>query len=140
MIPKIAGEDPASLLRKYDEFQEAFQKTFPSAPRDWCVAIEESLLGKAKAWKDYAALKPPGSDLYRQAIMPDCPDNVAEEYYRFVRAALFNRAGLQYENPGEISKKDWEQMVVPKEFSSRRNWMISWTTQLPSIVSWPIMG
>ena len=34
-------------------------------------------------------------------------------YYRYIRGELFARAGLQYENPGESTKKRWDNIRIP---------------------------
>jgi hypothetical protein len=34
-------------------------------------------------------------------------------YYRYIRGDLFARAGLQYENPGESTKKRWGNIRIP---------------------------
>ena len=102
-IPKITADDSYMLLEEYDDFEEAFIRTNPSNARDWCMALEEALIHKAKSWKDMAIMLPPGDGLYRQVMDPSCPNHYAEAYYRFIRAEIFERAGLRHENPGEIS-------------------------------------
>jgi hypothetical protein len=37
-------------------------------------------------------------------------------YYRYIRGEMFKRANVQYEDPGEASRKRWENIRIPNHF------------------------
>ena len=105
-IPKIAAENGQKLLEELEVFEEAFAKTNPTTTKEWCMAFDEALVGSAKAWKDYVILADLGRTLYERAMGVRATQEDYANYYRYVRVELFKKTGLNYENPGEATRRN----------------------------------
>jgi len=120
-IMKITAASATSLMDEVQNFEEEFRRTRLAKARDWVMALEEALEGKAREWRDYVILTNPGLALWRsvQAERPTDQDYMV--YYRSSRGELFARCGLQYENPGEHTKKQWAEYSIPERLSSQED-------------------
>jgi len=112
-IPKITAEGPTTLLDEFDDFEATFAKTNPQSSKDWAITLDDALAGKAKTWRDYIILTDPGRRIHQATLVAGATDNDYMAYYRYIRGELFLRAGLQYENPGEATKKRWDNIRIP---------------------------
>ena len=120
-IPKISAETGQRLLDEFDEFEEVFVKTDPRRARDWALALEEALVGRAKSTRDFAILHNPGRQLYEAIMERDAPDPAYADYYRFIRAKLLEATGLHEENPGESVRKKWEEIMFPSNITNQED-------------------
>ena len=120
-IPKITEESGPVLLDEIDEFEKEFAKTNPKSMRDWAVALDEAVIGKAKTWRDYVILHQPGKALYDALLRDDAVAGDYGAYYRYVRAELFQRCGLEHENPGESSKRRWNNIRIPEHIQCKED-------------------
>ena len=120
-IPKITADGATGLLDEFDEFETAFTKTNPTGPKDWAMTLDDALEGTAKSWRDYIILTDPGKTLYKATLAPAAKDTDCTLYYRYIRGELFRRAGLDYENPGEETKKRWEGIRIPAQIKHQED-------------------
>ena len=63
----------------------------------------------------------PVTTLYRRTQDPNCSDEDLATYYRFIRSELFKRAGLDKANPGELTKKRWEEIKFSEKMMSQED-------------------
>jgi len=112
-IPKITSECGEALMRELDAFEEAFAKANPQSHKDWAMTLEDALEGKAKAWRDFVILQDPGRRLYQATMVAGATDLDYGNYYRYIRAELFKRANVHLDDPGEASRKRWENIRIP---------------------------
>ena len=107
-IPKIAAETTGQFLEEIDNFEREYARTTPAGIKDWVLALEDALTGRAKAWRDLVILTNPGKELYEATLRPNPSPNDFGDYYRYIRSELFHRCGLEYEMPGEGTKRKWK--------------------------------
>ena len=81
---KIAAGGVLELIDEFDSFETEFLKSQPPCGRDWAMMVDESLIGRAKTWRDSEVLYPPGSTYYNNFIRPDCTDRENWTYYRWI--------------------------------------------------------
>jgi hypothetical protein len=115
-IPKITSESGALLMKELDAFEDAFAKTNPRSWKDWTITLEDALEGKAKAWRDFVILTEPGGRIHQATVVAGATDVDYGNYYRYIRGEMFKRANVQYEDPGEASRKRWENIRIPTHF------------------------
>ena len=53
---KIAAGGVLELIDEFDSFETEFLKTQPQGDRDWAMMFGESLIGRAKTWRDAEVL------------------------------------------------------------------------------------
>jgi hypothetical protein len=112
-IPKITAEGAAGLLDEFDAFETTFARTNLQSAKDWAITLDDALEGKAKSWRDYCVLCDPGRRIHEATLVVGATANDYMTYYRYIRGELFARASLQYENPGEATKKRWDNIRIP---------------------------
>ena len=114
-------EDGQTLLDEIDEFERTFAQTNPRAAKEWSATLDDALTGKAKSWRDYVILSGPGKNIYEATLGVGARQEDYARYYRYIRGELFSRAGMKYENPGESTKKRWENIRFPDNLKSRED-------------------
>ena len=61
VIPKIKTlENGAVFLEELDAFGQAVKDTRPTSQQDWARALDDSLEGTAREWRNFAILSDPG--------------------------------------------------------------------------------
>ena len=113
VIPKIQAESPVDLLNEVDDFETEFAKANLNSLKDWARALDDSLIGRAKQWRNFVIMSGPGKEIYEATLIPGAPQDVFGQYYRYIRAELLQRCGLEYEQPGEASKRKWNAIRIP---------------------------
>ena len=48
------------------------------------------------------------------AMEPNARDASWADLYRYMRGELLKRAGVQYEEPGEMAREQWEKLMFPE--------------------------
>ena len=77
------------------------------------MTLDDALEGKAQAWRDFVILQEPGRRLHQATMVAGAIDDDYGNYYRYIRAELFKRANVHLEDPGEASRKRWENIRIP---------------------------
>ena len=77
------------------------------------MTLDDALEGKAKSWRNFCITTDPGRTIHAATLVAGATSQDFMTYYRYIRGQLFVRAGLQYENPGELTKKRWENIKIP---------------------------
>ena len=121
MIPKITAENANVFLVEIEDFEREYARSNPRSVRDWVVTLEDALAGRAKDWKSMVILTEPGKSLYGRTLVPGAQDRDFANYYRYIRAELFHLCGLQYEVPGEGTKKKWRAIRVPSKIQAKED-------------------
>jgi hypothetical protein len=112
-IPKITAEGGTNLLDEFDLFESTFAKTNPQSAKDWAITLDDALDGKAKSWRDYCVLCDPGRTFHQATLVVGATENHYRNYYQYIRGELLALAGLEHENPGESTKKRWDNIRIP---------------------------
>ena len=120
-VVKISADTDVGFLDEIDEFEKTFARSNPRTSREWALALDEALTGRAKAWRDFAILDEPGRGIYKATLGQNVQANAYSEYYRFIRAELFARCNLEEEHPGEGSLRCWENFRMPERIQHKED-------------------
>jgi hypothetical protein len=80
------------------------------------MTLDDALEGKAKSWRDFVILNEPGRSVHQATMVAGAIDEDYGNYYRYIRAEMFKRANVHLEDPGEASRKRWENIRIPNHF------------------------
>ena len=78
-------------------------------------------MGPRRSGGTYVILNMPGRALHDEILKPGATAEAYGAYYRYIRAELFQKCGLEYEQPGEHSKRKWDAIQVPKNISHKED-------------------
>ena len=59
--------------------------------------------------------------LYQATLVQGAPQEAFGAYYRYIRAELFQKCGLEHEQPGEASKKKWNAIRIPDRITHKED-------------------
>ena len=110
-LASIGGEDEVVLVDELEAFEKQMSRANVTTWKQWYRYFEQAVVGRARAWAEEQLAAGQARLLYLGAMEPGALDSAWATLYRFMRGELLKRVGVQYEEPGEMAREQWERLA-----------------------------
>ena len=110
-LASIGGEDEVILVDELEAFEKQMSRANVTTWKQWYRYFEQAVVGRARAWVEEQLAAGHARLLYLGAMEPGALDSAWATLYRFMRGELLKRVGVQYEEPGEMAREQWERLA-----------------------------
>ena len=110
-LASIGGEDEVVLVDELEAFEKQMSRANVTTWKQWYRYFEQAVVGRARAWVEEQLAAGQARLLYLGAMEPGALDSAWATLYRFMRGELLKRVGVQYEEPGEMAREQWERLA-----------------------------
>ena len=119
-LSSIGGENEVVLVDELEAFEKQMSRANVGTWKQWYRYFEQAVVGRARAWVEEQVIAGHARVLYLTAMGPGARDGSRADLYRYMRGELLKRVGVQYEEPGEMAREQWEKACLPGDCSSLR--------------------
>ena len=110
-LASIGGEDEVVLVDELEAFEKQMSRANVTTWKQWYRYFEQAVVGRARAWVEEQLAAGQARLLYLGAMEPGALDSAWATLYFFMRGELLKRVGVQYEEPGEMTREQWERLA-----------------------------